>query len=194
MATDDDEKVNAWIEARDLNDMLKQFDEQTPDFIVIDHDDDSVERLGLLDADLRIQKLRDAGQLGRAEGAAMFIEGAREALSDGIAAAIREKWENMRLDAALCWIEGGERRGRHVIELGKSSGREYEIRDPRGDLAFVADDGGTVGDWIIEFVESGGYERQREQFGEDAPSYTVFTRRDRSFVSIGYIHRVALGG
>ncbi len=191
-ATDDDEEVNAWIEARDLNDMLKKFDEQAPDYVLFDRDDNSVKRLGLLDAELRIQKLRDAGQLGRADGAEKFLYGARESMGDGMAAAIREKWENMRLDAALCWIEGGERRGSHVIELGKSSGREYEIRDPRGDLVFVTDDGGAVGDWIIEFVESSGYERQEAQFGEDSPSYSVFTRHDRSFVSINYIYRVAL--
>ncbi len=137
----------------------------------------------------RIDALRRAGQMGRADGARMFLDGAFALLRDD------GRWNgDFRLVCARIWLKGGERPGCDVLALGASSGREYEIRDPRGDLVFATDHPSAVRDWILEFVNAGGYAKMREEFGEDAPNYTVFTRQDHSFVSIGYIHRVALGG
>lgn len=137
----------------------------------------------------RIDALRRAGQSGRADGARMFLDGAFELLDDD------GKWRGeFRLACARVWLNGGERAGDDVAALGASAHREYEIRDPRGDLVFATDIGAEVSDWILAFMNADGYQKMREHFGKDAPNYTVFTRRDGSFVSIGYIHRVALGG
>ncbi len=137
----------------------------------------------------RIDALRRAGQAGRADGAQMFLSGAFDLLHD------EGEWDGeFRLVCARYWLAGGERAGGDVVPLGASSGREFEIRDPQGDLLYATDDSGAVGDWILDFVNSGGYEKMNEEFGVDAPSHMVFMRGDAAFVSIGYIHRVALGG
>jgi len=153
----------------------------------------------------RIDALRRAGQAGRADGAQMFLEGAFELLTD-VFFEVEENDEQydevsydewpgeFRLVCARYWLKGGERLADDVTELGASTKYEYEVRDPQGDLVYATDDSESVGDWILAFVDAGGYEKMREQFDEDAPNYTVFYRQGGWHYSIGYIHRVALGG
>lgn len=133
----------------------------------------------------RIDALRRAGQTGRADGARMFLDGAFALLND------KGDWSGeFRLECARFWLQGGERAGVDVQALGASGGRNFEIRNPYGDLVFEADDGGAVGDWILANVDR----IYREGWPKHAPPYTVYDSRSGDFVSVGYIHRVALGG
>ena len=134
----------------------------------------------------RIQALREAGQAGRADGAQMFLDGACKSAATGF-------WDvaKRRLECALRWLAGGEREGDDVSALGASTGRNFEIRNLRGDLVLATDSSDEVRDWILTYRAGG---KEREAFGENISRYSVFTRRDASFVSVGYIHRIALGG
>lgn len=185
LATNDIQDVNDWIEVPDLQVLLNQYDERAPDYVVIDHRDDSITRAGYIDASMRIQALRDAGQFGRADGAQMFLDGAQKVWQDGIGAAIREKLENSGFAAALYWIEGGERIGDDVIMLGRSSGKAFEVRDPYGDLVLASDDHLEITDWIKEYCDQ---RMNWSDFEGDKPGYTVFNRHDNSHNSAGYIH------
>ncbi|MDE2635719.1 MAG: hypothetical protein OXI30_05085 [Chloroflexota bacterium] len=135
----------------------------------------------------RIHALRQSGQTGRAHGAQKFLDGAVECASGDY-----PLWDMAedRLACARLWLAGGERAGDDVVALGAWSGDAFEIRDPRGDLVLAANRSELVSDWILANIDR----IHMEDWGDDAPGYSVYDSRDGSFVSVGYIHRVALGG
>lgn len=153
----------------------------------------------------RIDALRRAGQAGRANGAQMYFEGAFADMHDRFTE-IERKYEQyaemsgvtwsgeFRLVCARYWLEAGERAGKDVTRLGASTKYDCEVRNPQGDLVYATDDRDAVADWILAFVEAGGYEKMEADYDRDAPNYTVYLRDADRHLSIGYIHRTFLGG
>ena len=67
----------------------------------------------------------------------------------------------------------------------------FEIRNSFGDLILAIDSSDEASNWFKAYCEN---RMSGADFESDNCEYTVYTRDDDRFVSVGYVHRVWLGG